>query len=530
MPILPEHYQQEWDEIVQKWYTKDSNHATLRVKICRNLIQHKKLITFEDNEEICRYTQGYYRPHADKMIKTECKRNIATMGKTHVNEILDYIKAMTYVDRTLLDDFKDFVCLENTNVNTRSCSLVKHSPDIIQLSKLNIEHDFTADCPKVKKFMGEVLKPEDVPKVQELFGYCLTKEYPIQKAFLMIGAGRNGKSTVLNLLRKFLGDKNVCSVSLHDISANRFAGARLYSKLANIYPDLSGKALTDTGLFKIATGSDSMGAEQKYRDGFDFYNYAKLVFSCNDVPDSYDDSDAYYRRWELILFPHKFEGKEDKKNLLAELTTPEEMSGLLNWALEGLKRLRTQGEFTNTVPTDELREMYQKMANSVASFAMEILEHDSYGWIEKDILYDIYMRYCKKNEIPAKYKAVFLKDLPRFIEVREERRTIEGRRVHGISGVNISSEKIEEHLSEPPKPDNGDKELVFEKYDVADFGKQYESVRLLVEYGNGEKGILDMKDSPRLVVRYRPVIEYMKAEGVLVERPKNVFRVTTSED
>ena len=99
-----------------------------------------------------------------------------------------------------------------------------------------------------------------------------------------------------------------------------------------------------------------------------------------------------------------------------------------------------------------------------------------------------------------------------------------------MSGINISSEKIEEHLSEPPKSDNGDKELVFEKYDTADFGKQYESVKLLVEYGNGVKGVLDVKDSPGLVVRYRPVIEYMKAEGVLVESPKNVFRVTTSVD
>jgi putative DNA primase/helicase len=107
----------------------------------------------------------------------------------------------------------------------------------------------------------------------------------------------------------------------------------LYGKLANIYADLPAIALKETGIFKMLTGGDTISGEHKFKPRFYFKNYAKLIFSCNQIPQTPDDSDAFYRRWIIVNFPHQFldaDQNTDKnlvadKNLLAKLTTTSEL-------------------------------------------------------------------------------------------------------------------------------------------------------------------------------------------------------------
>jgi len=73
---------------------------------------------------------------------------------------------------------------------------------------------------------------------------------------------------------------------------------------------------------------------------FPFVNRAKLTFSCNVVPEVYEDTTAFFRRWIIIQFPHTFDSAKADKDLPKKLTTAEEFSGILNFALEGLNRLR----------------------------------------------------------------------------------------------------------------------------------------------------------------------------------------------
>src|SRR5207302_7003645 len=116
-----------------------------------------------------------------------------------------------------------------------------------------------------------------------------------------------------------------------------------------LYADLPDNILKSAGTFKMLTGGDSIMAERKFGHPFLFKNYAKLMFSCNKVPEVQEDSDAFFRRWIIITFPNKFEGANDDRDMLSKLTTPEELSGIFNWALKGLKRLQQQGwQFSNS--------------------------------------------------------------------------------------------------------------------------------------------------------------------------------------
>lgn len=333
--------------------------------------------------------------------------------------------------------------MENGILNLQTGELLPFSPDYYLTVKIPVKFDPTADCPRIKQFFRDVLHEEDIPVMFELFGFCLYRRYFIHKAFMFVGSGRNGKSTVINLLRRFLGPQNVANVPLQAFAENRFAAAELYGKLANTFADMSSEALRDTGLFKTLTGEDTIEAERKFKNPFRFTNYAKLIYSCNRLPETYDDSDAFFARWIIINFPNKFEGDKADKNLINKLATPEELSGLLNLALLGLWRLLERGEFSKGVSTEEVREIYLRMSNPVAAFVMDCIEVDPEGFVPKKDLYAAFCEYCRNNKLPTVSEATFHKKLIRQVRVEDYRPKIQGKRVHTWRGIRLKQPEPE---------------------------------------------------------------------------------------
>jgi putative DNA primase/helicase len=116
--------------------------------------------------------------------------------------------------------------------------------------------------------------------------------------------------------------------------------ARLVGKLANICPDLPSTDLTGTSVFESITGGDSLLAEPKFEESFEFVPYARLVFSANLPPKSQDASPAFFRRWLVAPFEKTFQvgaaGTIPRADLDAMLADPAELSGVLNKALLAL--------------------------------------------------------------------------------------------------------------------------------------------------------------------------------------------------
>jgi putative DNA primase/helicase len=170
----------------------------------------------------------------------------------------------------------------------------------------------------------------------------------LQKAILLLGEGCNGKSVYLALLVRFLGRCNISTKSLHKLEQDKFAAARLVGKLANICADLPSEHLAGTSTFKALTGGDTLDAEYKFKESFDLEPFARLVFSANHPPRSADSSAAFFRRWVVVPFDHTFAPDEQipRDVLDARLQAPEEMSGLLNKAIDGLRRVQQQKRFS----------------------------------------------------------------------------------------------------------------------------------------------------------------------------------------
>jgi phage/plasmid-associated DNA primase len=141
-----------------------------------------------------------------------------------------------------------------------------------------------------------------------------------------------------------VGRQNTSHVALQDLDGDRFASADLYGKLVNVFADLKASKPSSTGNFKTLVSGDSVRAQRKYGQPLSFRNHAKLIFSANRIPDSDDTSHAYYKRWLILAFERTFTEITKDTNLIHKLTTNDELSGLLNLALIGLRQLERKAD------------------------------------------------------------------------------------------------------------------------------------------------------------------------------------------
>jgi putative DNA primase/helicase len=409
-----------------------------------------KIATINGSGEMFHYdnTEGIYKPDAEFLIQEFCEKELPVIRTNNVNEVINHIKRRTYIKREKIGEDKFKIHLQNGIFDVRTMDISPFVPCIISMNKLPIIYDKEADCPKFKKFISEIVIPTDVPLIQEFFGYCLWKSYPIHKAFMLIGEGRNGKSTLLSVLHKVLGSNNVCAVSLQELE-DRFATAYFYDKLANIYADIPTKSLVETGRFKMLTGEDCLMAERKNQMAFNFVNHAKMIFSCNKLPEVRDDTIAFFRRWIIINFPNKFNKGTANISLVEELSQPNEVSGIFNWAIEGLKRVLKNSEFSSDITPEQVAEIYKRMSNSLLAFVMDCLEVDCNNHLSKTEVYNAYVVYCQKNNIPCKTKDGVGKELGRHIPISE---TWQGRERNwmGIKFKVVQQVQQEQHRNHTP--------------------------------------------------------------------------------
>jgi len=405
--------------------------------------------TFFDSSEIVLYGEkGVYVRNAEWIIAKDIeevfhkKKLDKLLTNNFLTEVLGHIRRRTYVNRSEFDKEPFILNLKNGLLNLQTGEFAEHSPEYLSMVQLPVKYDPKANCLKIAKFLSEVLFLDDLQCVQEYVGYVLWKEYNGAKALLLVGEGGNGKSTFILLIKALIGNENASSVSLQELEYNRFAKSDLYGKLANLFADLPDEALKATGTFKMLTGKDPIRGEYKFRNSFHFVNFAKLIFSANKVPEVYDDTTAFFRRWIILLFPNTFIGQTENKNLINELTTEEELSGFLNWALEGLQRLRAnRWNFSNSKSVEEVREEYIRKSSPIQAFIMDCLDVDSNNEMPKKELFKEFLEYCKSKKLPAPSDQTFFKKLPRFVNITDTRPDIDGKRVPCFKGIRLKEEE-----------------------------------------------------------------------------------------
>lgn len=399
------------------------------VKYAKTLLNKYTFKTAKDTETLYVFdkTNGIYTDKGEVLVKEEMTKDLDEDTRAAIyTDVIFYIKGQTYFDRPDNTDINK-IAVTNGILDLTTHQITPHTPDFFTTTKLAVTYNQACPYEKTKQFITDLVGTTQEPIIQELLGYCLLRSYPYNYAFMFVGNGANGKSTILRLFTHFLGKENVATETLQAICYNRFAAVNLYEKLANISADLPANALNITGNFKLLTGYDRVSGEEKFQKAFSFWNYAKLIFSANKIPETKDDTDAYFRRWVIVTFNRIFIGQNAKPNILNDLTTPEALSGLLNYALLGLDRTLKQNGFSVNPDIEATREQYIRKSNSAKAFAEERLVREDGEIIRKDELYNTYLTFCQDNQLPALPKGNLTQLIPMTIpEARETQRRLDG--------------------------------------------------------------------------------------------------------
>jgi putative DNA primase/helicase len=439
------HLRQRDEELAEKYdiweitLEKEGNtkKKDIRVNRLANMIKDEYsyfFVTMKDTEEIYYYNGSYYQPGGGLIIRQIAERVMGEETNEHrKKQIVGYIRDHYIKDRDLFNPPLHLINLKNGVYNLKTDKLEEHSPDHYFITEIPVNYAKDARSPELEKFIKHICMDERKERpiyeqtLQEYMGYLLYRSYPIKKYLVLDGGGDNGKTQYIIICIKLIGHENNVSISLQDLNERQFTLSKLYGKHACISDDLPKKALKLSGQIKQITGGSPLWADIKFSiKGIKFINYAKPIYACNELPLSDDISDAFFGRQLQITLTNKYidpdEGEIDNIGVFARvndyansvLTTPENMPAILNYAIDGLKRLLTNNGFSLKETPEQKRQRWLMKTNPVHAFIQEQWELTSEEYyVTVEAFANQLNYYCKANDIPMmsrKKITLYMKD------------------------------------------------------------------------------------------------------------------------
>lgn len=347
-----------------------------------------------------------------------------------------------------MNNNRDYINLKNGLLCLNSFTLQPHSPEFLSTIQIPINYDPNATAPKFLKFMREItLEDEELIRVhQELLGYWLTVETKAEKAVYYYGRGANGKSVLSEVVRALVGEENVSNLSLSKFN-EQFGLQGIIGKTLNISAEneLSGKLLNTENIKSIISG-DNLTIDIKYRNPIDYKPFCRLLFLVNNLPNTSDVTNGYFRKLLIIPFKRTFPPGKRNVNLKQELL--EELPGILNWALEGLNRLKNNNyQFSYSKAIDGCLKTYLTEQNPVKEFFEEHIVFEEGVRTKQSEFHKKYLQWLNMQGIDdkgTKSKQIFWRNFKILLDNASEpiiRKKIKGYTfLEGIKIVGLDEE------------------------------------------------------------------------------------------
>ena len=326
------------------------------------------------------------------------------------------------------------ICVGNGVIDLVTGKLLKPEPSMHHSKMAGVDYDAYAKCPRFMQFLADIF-PDDqdlLDYVQKLAGYTLTGSTKEQCLFMLLGGGANGKSTLVNLLTKLMGDyaANTAASTLMASNSNhlgddliRLAGARLVTAAETEH----GQRFAEAKI-KSFTGGDMISARPLYGEWVDFTPVGKILLTTNNRPEIRGSDDGIWRRIREVPFNRQFTEAEQDKELMATLT--KELPGILNWAIEGCLRWQSDGLTAPASVTASVSE-YRSEMDTVVSFIADECIVAAHERMPVASLYEQYVSWCRSSGKHPRSKVQFGKALSN--QGYEQLRDSTGRYWQGLS-------------------------------------------------------------------------------------------------
>ena len=346
---------------------------------------------------------------------SEAARGVAKWCREYesIFKIKASIEGVRFYSSESLNNFdrdKWLLACENQTIDLKTGKPQSNLPENMLLRSTGITYKPLEECPRWQQFLMEIFNNdmELIDYIQRAIGYTLTGDAKEQAFFLLYGSGANGKSTFLKVLEKIMGEYGIAASSSTFIEQKnesisndvaRMAGARFVKAIET----------KEFGRFNIErlkalTGGESITARFLYAENFDFTPIAKFWMATNHLPEVRDITNSFWRRQHEIpfdvIFPDENQDKELDEKLFAEI------SGILNWAIEGCLAYREKG-LRKPAAVIRATEEYRIESDVLEQFLQEKTERSLLAWTKASPLYQSLVRWCEKNKAHCPTRQAF---------------------------------------------------------------------------------------------------------------------------
>ena len=316
------------------------------------------------------------------------------------------VEGMAQAHRAIAADQLDtanVLNLKNGTLDLDTLTLRPHCRQDYLTYRLSYEYDDNARAPRFEQFVSEVFVKEGTTETdfelcqlyQEGLGLSLTNDTKHEAMFFLYGDGGNGKTIVISIIQALLNGM-ACSVDFSTIGQpGNYDLADVQGKRVIFSTESERGGKVAEGYIKRIVSGERINARAIYGKPFEFKSTAKIWWAMNDKPVIRDTGNSIWRRLKLIPFNRTFTEKDRDPDLLKKLYS--ELPGILNFCLDGLRRLRQRGRLPESEAVNEALREYRHESNPVAQWKEERTTTTQTADTPAATLYDDYKTWALQN-------------------------------------------------------------------------------------------------------------------------------------
>jgi P4 family phage/plasmid primase-like protien len=350
------------------------------------------------------YKDGFYQMLTDQQVSDLVLNSLyddMLWGYRTKRNVSDKVACLISIipDLVISDDKGCIINVKNGLLDIFAKKLIPHTPEFVSLIQYPVVYDPEAKAPTweacLKDWMAGPECEEKTRLLKQFSGYVLSSSMFYDRALFMVGDGGNGKSTFIDTIAMVIGPQATAHIDLEGLYG-QFGMQGLVGKRLNIIEEVAGNYYQSNKLKKLISG-EQVTIDIKYKPQFTFRPQAKFVFSVNLLPRVDDTSTATERRICAVTFRNNYRKNPNFKLRSSMGLLAQELSGILNWMIEGAQDLAREGNFIITEEQTQMLNEYREENSSVEGFLSECVMLDPESSVDVPDLYAEYKKWSQSD-------------------------------------------------------------------------------------------------------------------------------------
>lgn len=302
------------------------------------------------------------------------------------------------------------VVMNNGVFDTMGRKFVPFSDRFITNRKVDYDYDELEECIAWRKFLDRVLPDKQLQNLLQEFVsacYIIRSKVKIEQMLILLGDGQNGKSVVFEVISALLGEDNVSHFYISELIGGNRREQNIYAckgKRLNYCSEIKTKEIDEDNadaIKSIISGEPVMG-RKLFCEPETVTEFPLMMANANTLPRIKNPNNSLMRR--ILIIPFDVKISKDEQNLELANDLKKNLSGIFNWAMEGMERLR-MNDFKINVPTsvralvgdymNENNPILNWLNQSDYSPRINVVERKmKMNWKTFRELYDEYVEWC----------------------------------------------------------------------------------------------------------------------------------------